>query len=91
MQRCIQRPEVEACNDTPHSKLLEEVAELKESIRLLETKLKESEESLGELNGVKAKLEEDIKVKKNSLLIDQQKCMSMRRTLPYNIVVTRYY
>ena len=37
------------------------------------------------------KLEADIKVKKNSLLIDQQKCMSMRRTLPYNIVATRYF
>ena len=37
------------------------------------------------------KLESDIKVKKNSLLIDQQKCMSMRRTLPYNIVATRYF
>jgi len=91
LSKRTKRPEVEACNDTPHSKLLEEVAELKESIRQLETKLKESEESLSDLNGVKAKLEEDIKVKKNSLLIDQQKCMSMRRTLPYNIVVTRYY
>ena len=91
MQPSLQRPEVEACNDTPHSKLLEEVSELKESIRNLETKLKESEEALSDLNSVKAKLEEDIKVKKNSLLIDQQKCMSMRRTLPYNIVVTRYY
>jgi len=89
LSKRTKRPEVEACNDTPHSKLLEEVAELKESIRCLETKLKESEEALGELNAVKAKLEEDIKVKKNSLLIDQQKCMSMRRTLPYNIVVTR--
>ena len=67
------------------------MSELKESIRQLETKLKESEEALSDLNGVKTKLEEDIKVKKNSLLIDQQKCMSMRRTLPYNIVVTRYY
>jgi len=91
LSKRTKRPEVEACNDTPHSKLLEEVSELKESIRQLETKLKESEESLSDLQAVKAKLEEDIKVKKNSLLIDQQKCMSMRRTLPYNIVVTRYY
>eukprot|EP00090_Calanus_glacialis_P024939 TRINITY_DN38730_c0_g1_i1.p1 TRINITY_DN38730_c0_g1~~TRINITY_DN38730_c0_g1_i1.p1 ORF type:complete len:181 (+),score=25.24 TRINITY_DN38730_c0_g1_i1:43-543(+) len=91
LSKRTKRPEVEACNDTPHSKLLEEVSELKESIRQLETKLKESEESLNDLNGVKAKLEEDIKVKKNSLLIDQQKCMSMRRTLPYNIVVTRWF
>ena len=91
MQHYIQRPEVEACNDLPHGKLTEEVAELKESIKQLEIKLKESDETLAELKSIKEKLESDIKVKNNSLLIDQQKCMSMRRTLPYNIVATRYY
>ena len=91
MSNWVQRPEVEACNDSPHGKLTEEVAELKESIKLLQLKLRESEESLGEMQSIKQKLESDIKVKSNSLLIDQQKCMSMRRTLPYNIVATRYY
>ena len=67
------------------------MAELKGSIKLLQLKLKESNESLGEMQSIKQKLESDIKVKSNSLLIDQQKCMSMRRTLPYNIVATRYY
>ena len=87
----LQRPEVEACNDQPHGKLMDEVKELKESIKQLEIKLKESDESLAELQNIKTKLESDIKVKNNSLLIDQQKCMSMRRTLPYNIVATRYF
>ena len=86
-----QRPEVEACNDQPHGKLMDEVKELKESIKQLEIKHKESEESLTELQNIKTKLESDIRVKNNSLLIDQQKCMSMRRTLPYNIVATRYF
>ena len=67
------------------------MAELKGSIKLIQLKLKESNESLGEMQSIKQKLESDIKVKSNSLLIDQQKCMSMRRTLPYNIVATRYY
>ena len=67
------------------------MSELKESIKLLKTKMVESESSLADLNANKAKLETDIKVKQNSLLIDQQKCMSMRRTLPYNIVATRYH
>ena len=64
---------------------------MKQSIKDLETKLKESDEALAELKSIKEKLESDIKVKNNSLLIDQQKCMSMRRTLPYNIVATRYF
>ena len=53
---------MEACNDGPHNKLLEEV-------------MKKSKEQL----------EQDIKVKKNSLLIDQQKCMTKRRTFPFNV------
>ena len=82
---------MEACNDQPHGRLMDEVKELKESIKQLEIKKKESDESLSELQNIKAKLEADIKVKNNSLLIDQQKCMSMRRTLPFNIVATRYF
>ena len=113
---------MEACNDTPHGKLTEEVGELKEAIKHLEEKHVESNEALKDLQANKVKdsfkpapplslkkascthivefdymvwwqekLESDIKVKKNSLLIDQQKCMSMRRTLPYNIVATRYF
>ena len=74
-----------------HCTAWRQVSELKESIKLLKTKMVESESSLADLNANKAKLETDIKVKQNSLLIDQQKCMSMRRTLPYNIVATRYH
>jgi len=89
LSKRTKRPEVEACNDQPHGKLTDEVKELKQSIKDLEIKLKESDDSLAELQNIKTKLESDIKVKNNSLLIDQQKCMSMRRTLPYNIVATR--
>jgi Tektin family len=44
-----------------------------------------------ELLDTKMKLEEEIKVKVNSLRIDQQRCMATRRTFPYNIISTRYY
>jgi len=71
--------------------LLEEVCEIAQSIKLLEDKLSEANEALSDLLRNKQRLEKDIKVKKNSLLIDQQKCMSMRRSFPYNVVATRYY
>jgi phage shock protein A len=67
------------------------VAELLESIKLLENKLKEASEALEDLRKNRERLEKDMSVKKNSLLIDQQKCMSMRRSFPYNVVSTRYY
>ena len=46
---------------------------------------------LQDLSETKVKLEEEIKVKANSLKIDQQRCMATRRTFPYNIITTRYY
>jgi tektin-3 len=82
---------VEACNDQPHNKLIEEVAEIAQSIKLLEDKLGEANDALQDLIRNKQRLERDIKVKKNTLLIDQQKCMSLRRSFPYNVVATRYY
>jgi tektin-3 len=91
LKKRTRRPEVGACNDTPHTKLIEEVAELAQSIKLLEDKLHEANEALQDLFRNKQRLEKDIKTKKNSLLIDQQKCMSMRRTFPYSVVATRYF
>jgi len=91
LKKRLRRPEVENCNDAPHTKLIEEVAELLESIKLLENKLKEASEALEDLRKNRERLEKDMIVKKNSLLIDQQKCMSMRRSFPYNVVSTRYY
>ena len=57
----------------------------------MEQKLSESNEALSDLKDQKARLETDIKTKKNSLLIDQQRCMALRRTFPYNVTATRYY
>lgn len=82
---------MEACNDQPHIKLIEEVAEIAQSIKLLEDKLTEGSDALNDLIKNRQRLERDIKVKKNTLLIDQQKCMSMRRSFPYNVIATRYY
>jgi tektin-3 len=91
LKKRTRRPDVEACNDQPHNKLIEEVAEIAQSIKLLEDKLGEANDALQDLIRNKQRLERDIKVKKNTLLIDQQKCMSLRRSFPYNVVATRYY
>ena len=44
---------MEACNDTPHGKLTEEVGELKNAIKELEAKLVESSEALKDLQANK--------------------------------------
>ena len=57
-----------------------------ESIRLLENKLQDSNAALTELFKNKERLEQNIKVKKNSLLIEQQKCMTLRKHFPFVVV-----
>ena len=58
---------MEACNDTPHGKLTEEVGELKEAIKHLEEKLVESNEALKDLQANKVLKKEPLQ-KKNHLI-----------------------
>ena len=64
---------------------------LQDGLGHLEDKLQEANLALQELLKNKARLEQNIKVKANSLLIDKQKCMALRRHFPYNVVSTRFY
>ena len=78
------RPNVEACYDTPHSKLVDEVVEINDSVCLLTTKLTEAEDARAMLIQARSSLRQDIRVKDNSLRIDREKCMSQRLRFPYN-------
>ena len=91
LKKRTRRPDVENCNDFAHNKLLEEVNELHQCIKHLEDKLQESNNVAQELLKNKERLESNIRVKSNTLLIDKQKCMSMRRSFPYNVIVTKYF
>ena len=91
LKKRLRRPEVELCNDAPHNHLIEEVKELMKMIKQLENKLEDSNTALTELFQNKDRLDNDIRVKKNTIMIDQQKCMSQRKHFPYIIVNTRYF
>eukprot|EP00090_Calanus_glacialis_P021965 TRINITY_DN33883_c0_g1_i1.p1 TRINITY_DN33883_c0_g1~~TRINITY_DN33883_c0_g1_i1.p1 ORF type:complete len:425 (-),score=140.81 TRINITY_DN33883_c0_g1_i1:132-1406(-) len=79
------RPDVESCNDPPHNKLVDEVSTLNDSIVLLDQKLTESEAARLDLLSNRQRLENDARVKENSLTIDQSKCMTLRVNFPFNI------
>ena len=64
------------------SRLQREVAEIRESVRLLKEKLRQAENSLVRLLKTKRTLESDIGVKENSLAIDSKYCMGMRKNMP---------
>ncbi|XP_071104394.1 tektin-3-like isoform X3 [Haliotis cracherodii] len=76
------RIHVELCNDPVMKSLQREVNEIRESVRILKERLKSSELSLARLMKTKATLEHDISVKDNSLRIDSQWCMGMRKGFP---------
>ena len=85
LKKRIRRPEVENCNDEAHTRLIQMVAEIQENIKLLEAKYEEARQADEVMKKNKEQLDQDIRVKKNSLLIDMQKCMSMRRTFPFSV------
>ncbi|XP_042658633.1 tektin-3 [Tyto alba] len=76
------RPNVELCRDTAQLRLIDEVYELDEMIQSLQQRLRDAEDTLQVLVRAKSVLEHDLAVKANSLFIDQEKCMGMRKTFP---------
>jgi len=83
------RPDVELCRDPPHHRLVEEVGQIQESIDLLNRKLNEAEMAHQNLLQNKARLEHDLKIKSNSLFIDREKCLSIRKSFPVVSLATK--
>ncbi|KAK6187735.1 hypothetical protein SNE40_005692 [Patella caerulea] len=78
----IRRPNVELCRDPVQHRLVSEVSEISETVDYLQAQLRQSENTLQELLRTKSTLEQDLSVKNNSLFIDREKCLGMRKTFP---------
>ena len=89
----LQRYTFVVCNNTDLSiyddddvvllhRLVEEVFEIQETVDKLKAKLRESENALQHLLRTKSALEHDLNVKNNSLFIDRERCMGLRKTFP---------
>lgn len=76
------RPNVELCRDPVQHRLVEEVHEITDTVESLQAKLRQAENSLQHLLRTKASLEQDLSIKNNSLFIDREKCLGMRKTFP---------
>lgn len=86
----VRRPNVELCRDPVQHRLVTEVGEISETVESLKNKLREAENSLQHLLRTKASLEQDLSIKNNSLFIDREKCMGMRKTFPMSPRVASY-
>jgi len=84
------RPNVESCRDPVQHRLVEEVYEINETVESLKIKLREAENALQHLLRTKSSLEHDLSIKNNSIFIDREKCMGMRKTFPMSPRVASY-
>ncbi|XP_025067440.1 tektin-3 [Alligator sinensis] len=84
------RPNVELCRDSAQLRLVNEVHEIDDTIQSLQQRLRDAEDTLQMLVHTKSNLEHDLAVKANSLFIDQEKCMGMRKTFPNTLRLVGY-
>ncbi|KAI4902340.1 hypothetical protein NFI96_014072 [Prochilodus magdalenae] len=76
-----QRPSVELCYDSVHTRLLSEVQELTGHISRLQKALAQSDMELKALTRNQLALEEEIQVKSHSLYIDEVICSQLRQPI----------
>ncbi|XP_064627479.1 tektin-3-like isoform X1 [Lineus longissimus] len=84
------RPNVELCRDPVQHRLFSEVSEISETVENLQHQLRQAENTLQQLLRSKAQLEHDLAIKNNSLFIDREKCMGMRKTFPMSPRIASY-
>ncbi|KAG8227484.1 hypothetical protein J437_LFUL002373 [Ladona fulva] len=80
------RPDVELCRDNAQHRLVREVGEIEASVDVLHRRLEEAEAQYQRLLCTRSNLESDLGVKCNSLLIDRDKCLGLRRSFPINAI-----
>lgn len=76
------RQGMELCKDDAHHRLVKEVKDLKNSVQVMYNKLQEAEAQHQQLLKTRANLETDLHSKVNSLFIDNEKCLGLRRSFP---------
>ncbi|BET03207.1 microtubule cytoskeleton organization [Nesidiocoris tenuis] len=81
------RRDVELCRDDAHNRLIQEVGEISESVEVLHRKLQDAEALHQQLLMSRSTLEKDLQIKVNSLFIDREKCLGMRRSFPITATV----
>ena len=70
------------CSPCVHCRLVSEVYEITETVDSLKLTLREAENALQHLLRTKASLEHDLAIKNNSLFVDREQNMGMRKTFP---------
>ncbi|XP_003484758.1 tektin-3 [Bombus impatiens] len=83
----IHRPAAELCKDHAQLRMIEEVETINTMIHDMNLKLQRFEAQHQQLLRTRSNLESDLKSKVDSLFIDREKCMGMRRSYPIASVI----
>lgn len=75
------RPNKELVRDPVQYQLVTEVAQIEGSIDQLSQRYQDAEAAFKKLNRTRLTLEEDISIKTNSIYIDQDQCISLRKQM----------
>ena len=78
------RPRQELVRDLVQYKLVGEVSQISGNVEKMQALLAENETSLKELLCNQLSLEEDMRIKANSLFIDKQQCCKLREQLSFS-------
>nr|WLD15745.1 tektin 4 [Platynereis dumerilii] len=84
------RPNVENCRDPAQYSLVNEVNLIAGSVDALMQKLNDAEHALKDLQDNRMSLEKEISIKKNSIFIDKDKCMTHRTRYPSTMKLQGY-
>ncbi|XP_076997938.1 tektin-5 isoform X1 [Tamandua tetradactyla] len=76
------RPNVELCRDIPQFKLVNEVFTIDDTLQTLKLRLRETQDTLQLLVMTKSRLEHELAIKANTLCIDKEKCLGLRKAFP---------
>lgn len=85
------RLQVENCRDRPQHSLVQEVSVIQEETSKMETSLKESEKLLEALIQNKVDLEMEISLKRRTIIIDKERCLSIRSEFPSATELTGFF
>ncbi|KAM5227739.1 tektin-5 [Ctenodactylus gundi] len=76
------RPNMELCRDNPQFRLVNEVFTIDDTLQTLRARLRETQDTLQLLLMTKSRLEHELAVKANTLCIDRERCLRMRKAFP---------
>ncbi|KAM9032743.1 tektin-1 [Sarcophilus harrisii] len=84
LQSRNQRPNVELCRDKVQSQLMKEVQEITNNIDRLKCMMSQAEVELKGLSRRQLALQEEIRVKENTIYINEVLCLQMRKSIIYH-------